>query len=403
MVYENLKKIYYKDYSKWEAEHNSRFNAPFTEHFDFYIKQYGYDESYPAFYCITPEIIRLLDKIHTLHITLSYQARILPPIAADKIIQSYIVQEIHSSNEIEGVTSSKKEIRDALKLSNLTNKTKQLRFSSVIKKYNELAQRKRINLKTCQDIRAFYDEFILNEVVNANPNNKPDGTIFRADNVEITTGTQKLLHMGTYPETKLINEMEKALEILHDENYPPLIRIAIFHYLFGYIHPFYDGNGRTIRFITSYFIAFYFPPLVALNLSLLIKRNQKLYDDMFKETTSSLNRGDLSFFITGFLSIILDAFNDVIRDLNEQQYKLTTYREKIKKLKISDLTTYALYEILLQGTIFSDEGITMQDMTSSIDKSINTIKSRLVTLPEEHLIIDTSEKVHRYMLNLKKL
>lgn len=403
MTYENLNKIYYKDNSKWEEEYNNRFNAPFTEHFDFNIKQYGYNEAYPAFYCITPEILKLLDKIHTLHITLSHQARYLPPIAAHKIVQTYIIQEIQSSNEIEGVKSSKKEIRDALKLSNLTNQTKQLRFSSVIEKYNELAKRKRIKLETSQDIRRLYDEFILSEVVNANPNNKPDGIIFRADNVEITTGTQKLLHMGTYPENKLIEEMKKALEILHNENYPPLIRIAIFHYLFGYIHPFYDGNGRTIRFITSYFISIYFPPLVALNISLLINRNQKLYSDMFEKTTSYFNRGDLSFFITGFLYIIKNSFDDVIANLTEQLEILTTYREKIHKLQTTDLTTYALYEILLQATIFSDDGLTMQDMIDSLDKSINTIKSRLTIIPQNHLIIDTSEKIHRYKLNLKAI
>ncbi len=403
MAYESLKKIYYKDNSKWLEEYNNRFNAPFTEHFDIEIKQHGYNEAYPAFYCITPKILNLLDKIHTLHITLNHQVRYLPPIAAHKIIQSYIIQEIQSSNEIEGVISSKKEIRDALKFSNLTNKARRLRFSSVIEKYNELAKRKRIHLETCQDIRNLYDEFILNEVVSTNLNNKPDGTIFRADNVEITTGTQKVLHIGTYPESKLIKEMEKALEILHNENLPPLIRIAIFHYLFGYIHPFYDGNGRTIRFITSYFISIYFPPLVALNISLLINRNQKLYSDMFEKTTSYFNRGDLSFFITGFLYIIENAFDDVITNLKKQLDTLTFHREKIHKLQLTDLTTYALYEILLQATIFSDEGLTMQDMINSLDKSINTIKNRLNAIPDKHLIVDTSEKVHRYKLNLDKL
>ena len=403
MTYESLQKIYYKDNSKWEEEYNNRFNAPFTEHFDFNIKHHGYNEAYPAFYCITPEILKLLDKIHTLHITLNHQARYLPPIAAHKIVQSYIIQEIQSSNEIEGVISSKKEIRDALKSFNLTNKARHLRFSSVIEKYNELAKRKRIHLETCQDIRNLYDEFILNEVISANLNNKPDGAIFRADNVEITTGTQKLLHMGTYPESKLIKEMEKALEILHNENLPPLIRIAIFHYLFGYIHPFYDGNGRTIRFITSYFISIYFPPLVALNISLLINRNQKLYSDMFEKTTSCFNRGDLSFFITGFLYIIENAFDDVITNLKKQLETLTLYREKIHKLQLTDLTTYALYEILLQATIFSDEGLTMQDMINSLDKSINTIKNRLNAIPDKHLIVDTSEKIHRYKLNLRTI
>ena len=124
---------------------------------------------------------------------------------------------------------------------------------------------------------------------------------------------------------------------------------------------------------------------------------------MFEKTTSYFNRGDLSFFIIGFLYIIENAFDDVITNLKKQLDTLTLYREKIHKLQLTDLTTYALYEILLQATIFSDEGLTMQDMINNLDKSINTIKNRLTTIPKNHLIVDTSEKVHRYKLNLEEL
>ncbi len=32
-----------------------------------------------------------------------------------------------------------------------------------------------------------------------------------------------------------------------------LVSIAVFHYLFGYVHPFYDGNGRMARYLSSIF------------------------------------------------------------------------------------------------------------------------------------------------------
>lgn len=403
MAYESLKKIYYKDNLKWEEEYRNRFNSPFTEHFDFNIKQYGYDEVYPAFLCHTAELSYLINAIHTLNYDLTFKLISLPSAAAHQLTQAYMIEEIQASNEIEGVRSSKKEIRAALELAKLSNKDKAVRFSSIVSKYNKLLNKTKIKFDTCQDIRQFYDEFILSEVTSENERNKPDGTIFRADNVEITTGTQKILHIGTYPEAKLIDEMEKALAILHNEKYPLVIRVAIFHYLFAYSHPFYDGNGRTIRFITSYFLAMDFSPLVAFNLSLLIKRNRKNYYTMFEETTSAYNRGDLGFFVTEFLHIIKWSIEDVIDCLDKQIDQLRKWDIKLKSLKIKDKTTYDLYKILLQTSIFFAEGITMQDMTNILQKSTNTIKSRLATIPEEHLIIDTSEKFYRYKLDLKEL
>ncbi|OGD84224.1 hypothetical protein A2165_03620 [Candidatus Curtissbacteria bacterium RBG_13_40_7] len=54
-------------------------------------------------------------------------------------------------------------------------------------------------------------------------------------------------------------EIEKALQELYswlDNNSTlhPLIRAGILHHQFAYIHPFFDGNGRLARVLTSYFL-----------------------------------------------------------------------------------------------------------------------------------------------------
>ena len=80
-----------------------------------------------------------------------------------------------------------------------------------------------------------------------------------------------------------------------------MIRIAIFHYLFGYIHPFYDGNGRTSRFINSYLLSKKLQFLVSYKLSYTIKENMNSYYKSFKETNDEKNKGNLSFFVISFL------------------------------------------------------------------------------------------------------
>lgn len=76
--------------------------------------------------------------------------------------------------------------------------------------------------------------------------------------------------------------MSIALNILNDKEIPFLIRVIIFHYFFGYLHPFYDGNGRTARFIFSYYLAKEFDEIIALRLSIIIKRYKKNTMKSFK-------------------------------------------------------------------------------------------------------------------------
>ncbi|WP_318259784.1 Fic family protein [Ruminococcus sp. YRD2003] len=67
---------------------------------------------------------------------------------------------------------------------------------------------------------------------------------------------------GLAPESKIIDTMNKSLDVFNNNDIDIFMRIAVFHYLFGYIHPFYDGNGRTSRFISSYLLSRQLNPLI---------------------------------------------------------------------------------------------------------------------------------------------
>ena len=69
--------------------------------------------------------------------------------------------------------------------------------------------------------------------------------------------------------------IELKVNDLNNDDINFLIRIAVFHYAFGYIHPFYDGNGRTSRFISSYLLSQRLEDLVSFRLSYTIKLNIK--------------------------------------------------------------------------------------------------------------------------------
>src|SRR5437660_40657 len=54
-------------------------------------------------------------------------------------------------------------------------------------------------------------------------------------------------------------EIEEALRELFtwvqsEETMHPLLRAGVLHHQFAYIHPFFDGNGRLARILTTYFL-----------------------------------------------------------------------------------------------------------------------------------------------------
>ncbi|MEA4829104.1 MAG: hypothetical protein VB121_03760, partial [Enterococcus thailandicus] len=190
MAYESLKKIYYQEPGKYEEAYLSRFNSSTTKHIEITIHQYNHKNEYPLFYCYDESIINSIISILHEKYELDKLLADIPMVIVDQFIKSSIVEEVKSTNDIEGVRSTKKEIRLALAKQNTDSEN--LRLWRVVNKYLSLLNNNLKNFKTCTDIRNFYDEFILKEVVADNSENAPDGIIFRKESVSVCTGTDRI-------------------------------------------------------------------------------------------------------------------------------------------------------------------------------------------------------------------
>lgn len=399
MAYIPLYEIYYKQNNEWFPEYQKRFNNLFAKHLDITIKEFNREKEFQLFYCHTEYIVTLQNKIMFDFLRLQKLFNLLPGAGIDQFLKSCMIEEIQSTNEIEGVRSTRQEIREAIFAQGKYNPD--VRLWGIVNKYNKIINDENIKLKTCEDIRNLYDDFILDEIKRNNTSDIPDGNIFRKNSVDIVSGTQKTIHRGVYPESKIIDYMTKALQFLQDDSVSIFIRIAVFHYLFGYIHPFYDGNGRMSRFITSYFLSKNLHPTIALRLSVLIKQHKNDYYKLFENTNAQINCGDLTPFIIWSLEFIASAITSTYKLLFEKYELFSSLNQKLDEmLKNEDKTTKRVYNVLLQAAVFSDMGATSQEIVQTLKLSKRTIDARIKEIPNEILLTDKTSRPYHYKLRL---
>ena len=187
MKYESLGKIFYKRPMEHRAIYTERFNSPLTRHFNFQIQEYNHRNKYPAFFCYTEEFIGLMEEIYKKHEDLLQALRAVPPLVLEQFILLSVVDEVRATSDIEGVHSTRKEIKEVV-----SGIVQSARFSSIVAKYKNLStDSTQISFRTCEDVRAFYDEFVHKEVIANDLTHELDGKLFRRDSVDITSASGK--------------------------------------------------------------------------------------------------------------------------------------------------------------------------------------------------------------------
>lgn len=376
MTYKKLSSLFYSNKEEFEKTYYIRYNAEGTYRFNFNIK------SNPAFLVITKDILKSIEKIYELDKILLEKISEVPGIALKEYINKCLIDEIKVTNEIEGVASTRREISDILR--DREEKFKKKRLYGLVKKYEMLTQEE-INLVTCEDIKKLYDEFVLNEVLEEDKKNRPDGESFRDDVVYVKNENHTIIHEGIYPESKIIEYMTKCLAMLENEEYSSLIKIAVFHYMFGYIHPFYDGNGRMSRFISSYLISKKLNILVSYRLAYTIKKNVGAYYKSFKETNEEKNKGDLTLFVTKFLDIIIESLQDLCISLDEKINKLNYFVEIADGI-CEDEKLFRMTCVLVQNSLFGGIGLGVTELAEILQLGTTKIRSCLKELENEDLL-----------------
>ena len=161
------------------------------------------------------------------------------------LINSLVLQEAKDSSEIENIITTHDELfRASLDIVSITNEAKEVQnYKEALLRGFELVQDNGLLLK--RDIVAI--QSILE---------KNDAGVRRQSGTVLKNAQTGEIVYTPPQEHETIQELLANLETYINEpnDIDPLINMAIIHYQFESIHPFYDGNGRTGRIINILYL-----------------------------------------------------------------------------------------------------------------------------------------------------
>ena len=130
----------------------------------------------------------------------------------------------------------------------------------------------------------------------------PENGQFRSGGVGVFNG-KALVHMAP-PASMVPGQIQDLFTWYKTSEIHPLIRSAIFHYEFEFIHPFADGNGRMGRLWHSLLLGHWNEIFFWLPVEELIRTRQNEYYNALGKSDSD---ADSSAFVEFLLQVILDT------------------------------------------------------------------------------------------------
>lgn len=402
MSYKKLRILSYKPGFDLDEEYNKRFSSYTTIHTDLTIYPFLNEQKvissiFELFYLPLPIILNKAEKIKYLSEDLKKMSAQLPGIAENQIFYSTIIDEIQSTNETEGVESSKYEIGEAiLNRKNKENK-KRKRFEGIVNMYLNLGEEKFEYIKEPQDIRNIYDALFKGE---EDIDEWPDGEIFRADPVQLKEN-EKIIHRGVTTEHDVTTAVESLIYFMNRKDIPYMEKCFISHYYFEYIHPFYDGNGRLGRFLVSSYLTRKLDPYTGLSVSNAVNRNKNKYYNSFEEVAFPRNKGEITHFISDMMDLVIDGQEASKIQLSEALAKMKNvegYMSELSKEKVINEVGLNVLFGLIQDYLFSSFGQTTDEDISRILKiSRYKLKQQMTILEGQGFVkkVSQSPSIHQ--------
>ena len=320
----------------------------------------------------------------------------LPPVARGALIRSLVIDEVVSTNALEGIHSTRRQIDELLCETSESQSLSNKRFRELANLYLGLTTDAQGLPNSAEDIRAIYDKVMQGESLCENA---PDGALFRRSGVEVIGNCGKVLHRGLEPEGKIVSAIATMISVASSEEIPATYGAIAAHYLFEYIHPFYDGNGRTGRYLLALYLSQPLSLLTALSLSRAIAENKAPYYRAFKDAENPLNHGELTHFVMCLMEYISNAQDGLISDLTEKNGQIDEVHKVIEQLDMDD-KGHAVMFMLSQLELFAAfPDAYLKEIAEFLGVSSQTARACIKKLEESGYVKPIAKRPLRFVMD----
>ncbi|MFL2018842.1 MAG: Fic family protein [Weissella hellenica] len=357
--------------------------------------------TYPIFFVETVRINELISKMYRHSKQIILLEDILPGVAKTSFINTLLINEIHDTNEIEGVDTNREEIGTIIGNNKKNTKTK--RLVSTVNLYIDTISEKSKKIFQLKDFRTIYDELLQGEIIDKE---KPDGRYFRNGFVRIGNSLETV-YIPPVKEEEIFTALTSLIDFMNSHKVDPILKALVTHFMFENTHPFYDGNGRMGRYLLSSYISSKVDIYSGLSIATAIRKHSDKYYRTFKQADDMFNRGDLTIFLEDMLTILVSGQQDVIQDLRGKKEKLDTIKHNLAQQgQFSDLDKGILF-IISQSQLFNivdSTSIKDNEIVAIINKrkvAVNSIKGAIKDLTSNGILVEISKNPLKHVINKK--
>lgn len=317
MAYDPLRKLFYMDGSSQRYERSERLAKARIEAESTF--RTGIRKGSDEFFLAVPRELSVLNEQVLRHERkISACLRELPLVARRATVCGLVIDEVVSTNDMEGVYSTRRQINELLHGQQAgSDVPDRRRFRELAKLYLDLFDAQPSMPQTPGDVRGIYERVMQGEPLE--DADRPDGRVFRRGEVEVVGSGGKAVHAGLYPESAITEAIERMLALANSDELPQTYGAIVAHFLFEYAHPFYDGNGRTGRYLLALHLSRPLSTLTTLSLSRVLAQNRAAYYRSFREAEHTLNHGELTHFVVNILENVRLAQGELDETLTRKR------------------------------------------------------------------------------------